>query len=241
LRSSRQCPEHLLRARFSLGSILWFDPRRGRSSVPTATLAAVASRACQVWPRLRGPPVGLGLDWPEHGGMLDRFGLQAAGICTVVRDWPLARIHTGCRWTMAGSGFFLFAGPPAQTVALEFDAMSVVDDAVQYRVANRLRGGPRARYVEWRLHPAAGVLQGSFASDRPSLERSSSTTTGSTASSAPPSSSPYGAVGRRTASPFPGKVVPAATAPAAPVVDRNGDRRRHSSPRSITHSCISLP
>ena len=28
------------------------------------------------------PPEGLGLDWPEHGGTLDRLGLEAAGICT---------------------------------------------------------------------------------------------------------------------------------------------------------------
>src|SRR5215471_13403274 len=27
-------------------------------------------RACQGWPRLRGHPLGLGLDWPEHGGRL---------------------------------------------------------------------------------------------------------------------------------------------------------------------------
>jgi hypothetical protein len=31
--------------------------------------------------RLR-PPEGLGLDWPEHGGTLDRLGLEAAGFCT---------------------------------------------------------------------------------------------------------------------------------------------------------------
>jgi hypothetical protein len=24
------------------------------------------------------PPEGLGLDWPEHGGTLDRLGLEAA-------------------------------------------------------------------------------------------------------------------------------------------------------------------
>ena len=34
-----------------------------------------------------------------------------------------------------GSGIFLFAGAPAQTVALEFDTMSVVNDAVQDGVA----------------------------------------------------------------------------------------------------------
>src|SRR5258706_158884 len=62
---------------FSWGSILWFDPRREHSSVPTAVLTAAARRACQGWPRLRGHPLGLGLDWPEHGGMLIGSGLQA--------------------------------------------------------------------------------------------------------------------------------------------------------------------
>jgi len=40
-------------------------------------LAAAARRACQGWPRLRGHPQGLGLDWPEHGGMMIGSGLQA--------------------------------------------------------------------------------------------------------------------------------------------------------------------
>jgi hypothetical protein len=31
------------------------------------------------------PPAGLGLDRPEHGGTLDRIGLEAAGICTGTR------------------------------------------------------------------------------------------------------------------------------------------------------------
>jgi hypothetical protein len=41
-------------------------------------LTAAAHRACQGWPRLSRPPVGLGLDWPEHGGMLDRIETEAA-------------------------------------------------------------------------------------------------------------------------------------------------------------------
>src|SRR4029077_3461945 len=52
-------------------AILWFDPRREHSFVPTAVLTAVARRACQGWPRLRGHPFGLGLDRREHGGRLD--------------------------------------------------------------------------------------------------------------------------------------------------------------------------
>jgi len=39
--------------------------------------------------------------------------------------------------TVAGSDLFLFAGSPTQAVALEFDAMGVVNDAVQYRIAER--------------------------------------------------------------------------------------------------------
>jgi len=35
-----------------------------------------------------------------------------------------------------GSGLFLFAGPPAQAVALEFDAMGVVNDPVQDGVSD---------------------------------------------------------------------------------------------------------
>src|SRR6266404_2977388 len=35
-------------------------------------------RACQGWPRLSRPPAGLGLDWPEHGGILDRIGAEGA-------------------------------------------------------------------------------------------------------------------------------------------------------------------
>src|SRR5215831_19934223 len=43
----------------------------------------------------------------------------------------------GCRPPdmVVGSGLFPFAGAPAQAVALELDAMGVVNDAVQYRIA----------------------------------------------------------------------------------------------------------
>jgi hypothetical protein len=64
-----------------LGSILWFDPRREHSSVPTAKSG---SRRAQGLSRLAAPsrpPEGLGLDWPEHGGILKRIGLEAAAIC----------------------------------------------------------------------------------------------------------------------------------------------------------------
>src|ERR1700674_3840993 len=62
----------------SAGSILWFDPRREHSSVPTAKSR---SRRAQGLSRLAAssrPPEGLGLDWPEHDGTLDRLGLEAA-------------------------------------------------------------------------------------------------------------------------------------------------------------------
>jgi hypothetical protein len=83
-----------------LGAILWFDPRREHSSVPTAVLPAAARRTCQGWPRLRGHPLGLGLDRPEHGGRLDRSG---AGGC-----WHLDGDADGggpIRNAPAGSGF----------------------------------------------------------------------------------------------------------------------------------------
>src|ERR1700676_3660709 len=67
---------------YSVGSILWFDPRREHSSVPTAKSH---SRRAQGLSRLAAssrPPEGLGLDWPEHGGILDRTG---AGGCRVAR------------------------------------------------------------------------------------------------------------------------------------------------------------
>jgi hypothetical protein len=63
---------------FLAGAILWFDPRREHSSVPTAKSR---SRRAQGLSRLAAssrPPEGLGLDWPEHDGTLDRSGLQAA-------------------------------------------------------------------------------------------------------------------------------------------------------------------
>jgi hypothetical protein len=47
------------------------------SSVPPAkSRSRPARRACQGWSRLRGHPLGLGLDWPEHGGILHRSGSQ---------------------------------------------------------------------------------------------------------------------------------------------------------------------
>src|SRR5271154_3695193 len=49
-------------------------PRRENSSIPTANSR---SRRAQGLSRLAAssrPPAGLGLDWPEHGGILDRIG-----------------------------------------------------------------------------------------------------------------------------------------------------------------------
>src|SRR6516164_5626742 len=65
-----------------VGSILLFDPRREHSSAPTAKLH---SRRAQGLSRLAAssrPPEGPGLDWPEHGGTLDRLG---AGGCWKLR------------------------------------------------------------------------------------------------------------------------------------------------------------
>src|SRR6266446_10089065 len=74
-----------------LGRILWFDPRREYSSIPTANSC---SRRAQGLSRLAAssrPPEGLGLDWPEHGGTLDRLGLEAAGVCA----------ETPARWSFS--------------------------------------------------------------------------------------------------------------------------------------------
>jgi hypothetical protein len=75
------------------GAILWFDPRREHSSVPTAKSR---SRRAQGLSRLAAssrPPKGLGLDWPEHGGTLDRIG-------AAVRLPHYSEIQTGgFRWS----------------------------------------------------------------------------------------------------------------------------------------------
>src|SRR6266849_2132143 len=63
---------------FSLGP--FFGSTRAASILPSRppNLTAAARRACQGWPRLSRPPAGLGLDWPEHGGILDRIGAGGA-------------------------------------------------------------------------------------------------------------------------------------------------------------------
>ena len=76
-----------------MGSILWFDPRREHSSVPTAKSH---SRRAQGLSRLAAssrPPEGLGLDWPEHGGTLDRIG--AGGCRNLDRDGARCHSRTG--------------------------------------------------------------------------------------------------------------------------------------------------
>jgi hypothetical protein len=64
------------------GSILWFDPRREHSSIPTAKSRGRRAQGLSRLAASLRPPEGLGLDWPEHGGTLDRLGLEAAGIRT---------------------------------------------------------------------------------------------------------------------------------------------------------------
>jgi len=78
------------------GAILWFDPRREHSFVPTAKSR---SRRAQGLSRLAAssrPPEGLGLDWPEHGGTLVRIG--AGGACHIIVKFKpvvLDGIHAG--------------------------------------------------------------------------------------------------------------------------------------------------
>src|SRR5215813_11289660 len=78
----------------------FFGSTRAASILPSRppNLAAAARRACQGWPRLRGHPLGLGLDWPEHGGKLDWSGcrhLDGDAADSLARLLPP---HVTCRW-----------------------------------------------------------------------------------------------------------------------------------------------
>jgi hypothetical protein len=89
----------------------FFGSTRAASILPSRplNLAAVARRACQGWPRLSRPPEGLGLDWPEHGGILDRIGLQALALAKfnpvvltqihAAGNTPMVNAHYGARHT----------------------------------------------------------------------------------------------------------------------------------------------
>src|SRR5262249_60608620 len=59
----------------------FFGPPRAASILPSRPQFSQppARRACQGWPRLRGHPLGLGLDRPEHGGRLDWSGAGGCG------------------------------------------------------------------------------------------------------------------------------------------------------------------
>jgi hypothetical protein len=58
----------------STASLVFFRPDRPISQPPRAG-------GSQGWPRFTRPPQGLGLDWPEHGGMLrsDRGARRPCG------------------------------------------------------------------------------------------------------------------------------------------------------------------
>ena len=73
----------------------FFGSTRAASILPSRppNLAAAARRACQGWPRLSRPPEGLGLDWPEHGGMLDRIGAAGARHLAKFNPVVLRQIH----------------------------------------------------------------------------------------------------------------------------------------------------
>jgi hypothetical protein len=73
----------------------FFGSTRAASILPSRPpdLAAAARRACQGWPRLRGHPQGLGLDWPEHGGMLIGSGLQALATSDKFKPLVLGQIQ----------------------------------------------------------------------------------------------------------------------------------------------------
>jgi len=66
-------------------------PRRRRSSVPTAHLAAAARRGGQGWPRLARPPQGLALIGPSTAARSAGSGLERprglAATSALRRDW----------------------------------------------------------------------------------------------------------------------------------------------------------
>jgi hypothetical protein len=55
-----------------------FDPRREHSSVPTAKWHSRCAEGLSRLAASSRPPAGLGLDWPEHSGILDRIGAGGA-------------------------------------------------------------------------------------------------------------------------------------------------------------------
>ena len=76
------------------GSILLFDPRREHSSVPTAKWHSRCAEGLSRLAASSRPPAGLGLDWPEHSGTLDRIG--AGGAHHVIGNFKpvvLSEIH----------------------------------------------------------------------------------------------------------------------------------------------------
>ena len=93
---------------FLLGSILWFDPRREHSSAPTAKSRGRRAQGLSRLAAPSRPPAGLGLDWSEHGGMLDRIG--AAGDPRPIRKFKpviLSEIHTAANTQRTVSLFLL--------------------------------------------------------------------------------------------------------------------------------------
>jgi len=90
-------------------SILWFDPRREHSSVPTAKSHSRRAEGLSRLAASSRPPEGLGLDWPEHGGTLDWIGAGGCGklhpggstlVVVVLPTDPSRQVGTG----RAGAG-----------------------------------------------------------------------------------------------------------------------------------------
>ena len=123
--------------RWLLGFILWFDPRREHSSVPTADTAAAARRACQGWPRLRGHPQGPGLDWPEHGGMLIGSGLQVLTTLGKFKPALTRCLDTQAPHGNAGSNQFvgrLRCGRQCREIETLKQALGLIEAADQKKV-----------------------------------------------------------------------------------------------------------
>jgi len=120
-----------------VGSILWFDPRREHSSVPTAK---VSSRRAQGLSRLAAssrPPEGLGLDWPEHGGMLERLG--AGGRPESALGWGLMCLTVPMK-CLAGRFCVVAAAPRFLSVGSAIVARSIASEPAPKKPAATSKG-----------------------------------------------------------------------------------------------------
>ena len=94
-------------------------PRRWCCWVPTAHFTAAARRGSQGWPRFARPPQRLGLDRPEHGGMIDRLrrAVPRAGPTGNTRRRQLLSSCADDLVAKRGASAESAAGPPYSSLA----------------------------------------------------------------------------------------------------------------------------